>query len=717
MRKAVAAGTIEAAGDEFVVNAMPDPFDARDLEYRPRLQLLPDLEDVRAREVAHHVYHQAGQSCTGHAVATVVNIVNAHASIARGEAEPPRRVSPYMLYRLARRYDEFAGEADAGSSLRGALKGWFHHGVALEEHWNPDAEPELDDPMLVEQSRQCPLGAYYRVNKLRLDDVQSAITELRGVAVTAGTHDGWSAPVEVTKDGVTRSVIRRRAHHQERAGHAFVLVGYNEIGFLIQNSWGEAWGDGGFATLPYDDWLDSSWDAWVVRRGVPQTPFGTARTNRASESGRMITAPGLDLDRLSQHVVNLGNDGRLSRFGRFVSTPGQIERIFAEMAERHAEWEQGSQPGSEPERHVVIYAHGGLVDEAGGLETADKHLDWWLQNRIYPVYFAWQSGAVETLVNQIVDGLGGRLPAGGIGPDLVEAVDRMVESAAQRQFAWIWAEMKENAARASARVEPPIDWPADGALGTLTGQPGATLVVARLARYASEARQAGARLRVHLVGHSAGAVFLTPLVERLLEADLPVASLALMAPALTTTAFRVGLLARVADGIERFTTFALTDRQELDDACGAGGVTVYHKSLLYLVSRALERSVVGASEVPLVGMARFVEGELAGEIAARGGLCVLASEDGAFGRRSTATGHAGFDDDEATMTSVLARALGATRPDQIVAYSRSSRRTGAAGRPRIDALERAGWREVPLSAAKGPKRKRRTRRTTGFLGP
>ena len=32
-------------------------------------------------------------------------------------------VSPYMLYALARRYDEFEGEADAGSSLRGRLEG------------------------------------------------------------------------------------------------------------------------------------------------------------------------------------------------------------------------------------------------------------------------------------------------------------------------------------------------------------------------------------------------------------------------------------------------------------------------------------------------------------------------------------------------------------------------------------------------------------------
>ncbi|MGQ0715980.1 MAG: hypothetical protein ACT4NP_01475 [Pseudonocardiales bacterium] len=50
-------------------------------------------------------------------------------------------VSPYMLYRLAGRYDEFEGESDVGSSLRGAFKGWFNHGVLLEADW-PEPVPQ-----------------------------------------------------------------------------------------------------------------------------------------------------------------------------------------------------------------------------------------------------------------------------------------------------------------------------------------------------------------------------------------------------------------------------------------------------------------------------------------------------------------------------------------------------------------------------------------------
>src|SRR3546814_6798093 len=36
-------------------------------------------------------------------------------------------------------------------------------------------------------------------------------------------------------------------------GHAFAIVGYTREGFVIQNSWGDHWGRGGFAVLPYAD--------------------------------------------------------------------------------------------------------------------------------------------------------------------------------------------------------------------------------------------------------------------------------------------------------------------------------------------------------------------------------------------------------------------------------------------------------------------------------
>ena len=256
MPKTTTPDSVKLPHDTFEANARPDPFDARDLTYLPRLQVLPKFMDRRAND-SRYVYHQTGQSCTGHALAAVINHV-LEATTA------PKRVSPYMLYQFARRYDEFPGEADAGSSLRAAFKGWFNHGVALERTWPKLDSPPIDpaDERAARDWRDRPLGAFYRVNPFRLDDVQSAITELSAIAVSSTIHDGWMDPVLVKRKRPLRGqdtelyVIAKSSSPIAKGGHAYCLVGYNEVGFLVQNSWGPEWGKGGYATLPYEDWLD-----------------------------------------------------------------------------------------------------------------------------------------------------------------------------------------------------------------------------------------------------------------------------------------------------------------------------------------------------------------------------------------------------------------------------------------------------------------------------
>jgi Papain family cysteine protease len=653
---------------EFVANAVPDPFDERDLEYRPRLAPLPASLDQRTLK-GRYVLRQGGQSCTGHALASVINTVLA--SRTPRASEPPR-VSPYMLYRLARRYDEFAGEEDLGSSLRGGLKGWFHHGVALESDWPEleiETEPDLGSEAFASRCRERPLGAFYRVNPYRLDDMQSAISELHAIAVSAAIHDGWIKPVRWKRARETLTMIEWPVNRRRLGGHAFALVGYNHYGFLVQNSWGEEWGKGGYATLSYEDWLDSAYDAWVVRPGVPRTPFATGRSRTTIATGGVLaTGPAPDLTRLARHVVNLDNDGRLSTTGNFVSTPPQIDRIMDHMRLWHDQWAaQGLR------RHVVIYAHGGLVSEADGLRTADKHLNFWLNNHVYPLYFAWQSGPAETLVDQLVDLLKGKLPIGGLGFDLVEQFDRLTEKFARTSITWMWDQMKQNARAASEAIQGPHTWPP----GPRADLPGATLTLERLRQYLDQ--QGSDAVSVHLVGHSAGSIFVAPLLGRLADAQIKVDSLALLAPAIRVDEFARNVLPHLGTTVEAFATFAMSDARELDDALQQQGITVYHKSLLYLVSRALERTAAGdqGGEVRLLGMERFFDRPVeAGSprtlrqaIEASGGVCVFSRSAAPDDCRSDSTSHGGFDDDAQSMTSIVMRILKVSEAEQVEEYS------------------------------------------------
>ena len=77
-------------------------------------------------------------ACTGFALATVVTHLRRRHL---GAKEPA--VSPFMIYSMARRYDEFPGaiEEDTGSSLRGAMKGWYKHGVCRADLWRTEPMP------------------------------------------------------------------------------------------------------------------------------------------------------------------------------------------------------------------------------------------------------------------------------------------------------------------------------------------------------------------------------------------------------------------------------------------------------------------------------------------------------------------------------------------------------------------------------------------------
>lgn len=50
---------------------------------------------------------------------------------------------------------------------------------------------------------------------------------------------------------------------KRQGGHAMTIVGYNEEGFIIRNSWGPYWSNNGYCTYTYSDW-GSHWEIWTT---------------------------------------------------------------------------------------------------------------------------------------------------------------------------------------------------------------------------------------------------------------------------------------------------------------------------------------------------------------------------------------------------------------------------------------------------------------------
>jgi Papain family cysteine protease len=669
---------VTIGGRQIKTNALPDPFDALDLLYRPKLQPLPVTLDQRAGQP---ILDQVGNSCTGHAVAALVDTVLSIPGPKRRTSGAPRdivrrRVSPYMLYAMARRYDEYPGTEDVGSSLRGAFKGWYHHGVCSDERWPTQEQPRnLYDPEFVAECAGTPLGAYYRVNVSRIDDMQSAVTELNAIAVSAAIHDGWRTlkPYD-GPDGKPVWIIE--PSEVPIGGHAFLIAGYNEHGFLVQNSWGVDWGHNGYATLRYEDWLANAYDAWVARPGVPQARFTQASKVMVASGAGLVAAGGPDLSRLPDYVVDVTAGGKLSGTGKVSSSPAQIDALVTKMGTDHDDWVASE---TDQARHVVLYAHGGLVGEASGIATADRMIGWWRKNGIYPVHIVWESDALTTIFGFVEHKLREALPFGAPLDGIVEQIDRKLEGVGHGVRP-LWEEMKANARAASAPLSgAPIDWashePGD--------EPGVSLFIKRFRTYV-EAHPG--QVKVHLVGHSAGSVVLAAVMERLIAEGIEVESFQLMGAAIRSDDFVKVVVPELASApggrgrVHRFVAYDLKEQAEQDDTCPGPPIALYHKSLLYFVSRSLEysnreagRDPVGPDdqfEVPMLGLEKYLHTQWAmPDGSLRTIVEAIGTSDNAViapitplpstraDQRSGAKGHADFDDDVETMTSVVLRIM------------------------------------------------------------
>lgn len=624
-----------------VLDARPDRLDLRDLPYRPPLRSLRPRwpsDDVIAENLAGYiraglVRDQGSEgACTGFGLTCVANYLRWIRHVESRSKAPFVSVSPRMFYELARRYDEWPGVDYEGSSCRGALKGWNKHGVCAETLWPyaldrsgkavfrpPKPGWELD-------AATRPLGVYYRVDKAAVVDLQAALNDIGAVFVSANVHDGWDRLLGTRKRPPPDShdslpIIGASSDPSSWGGHAFALVGYNAVGFVVQNSWGEIWGARGFGVLPYEDWVENGTDAWVCALGVP-VEISAARASLSRfhvSAGRSLGTqsrtpknpanPSDDpwpIDHLYAlaayqpwttaeayaHTLVSGNDGALTvsdiTFGVGIDPDPYATKVVVETPRA---W-FAKQPAGAPAR-LMIYAHGGLNGEDESIRRIRVMAPYAAANGIYPLFMTWKTGPVETLVDMFEDYFKGRPeigagPAGGIADDIREGADRLVEATSHLMFRGVWTEMRGNA-EASALSGRALD-----------------LLAKKVISLRDALRADRRELQIHLVGHSAGSILLGWLLDRLARDDLkqtaPKVSSCTLYAAACSVQFALGTYGKVAQtplfDLRNLWLYYLSDANEKADGLPTPEVELYGKSLLYLVSRALD----DARKMPILGL-------------------------------------------------------------------------------------------------------------------
>ena len=522
------------------------------------------------------------------------------------------------------------------------MKGWQKHGVCSEDLW-PYTAGAVDREVSMQRATDAlrrPLGAYYRVNHKDVVAMHSALVEVGILYATAIVHEGWNHPNCDHLIEPNPAIL---------GGHAFAIVAYNEYGFWMQNSWGRDWGNGGFALLTYDDWLEHGTDVWVAQLGVPirlHSTLSTAVTLSKANRSQAFTATDI-----RSHIVSVGNDGQLGRDGTYATTEDDVEGIF--------EFDFLNMSFGWTKKRLLLYAHGGLVSERNAIEQVAEFRSILMDHQIYPLAFIWKTDYWTTLKNILADALRRRRPEGILEANLDFIRDRLddaLEPLVRTLTGKLqWDEMKEN-----------------GVLATKNERGAGRIVLKHL----TQLLDYDPSIEIHIVAHSAGSIFLAPFVQ-LLTTDgriesgpmanknghgRKVTSCTLWAPAITTLLFKQTYLPSVHNEmIERFALYTLTDKAEQDDHCA----DIYHKSLLYLVSNALEERHripwLQPEGEPLLGMQKFAEQDeqVKAIFDSHRGDWVLAPntlQEPLLNSRSQS--HGCFDKDEATLRSTLARILG-----------------------------------------------------------
>lgn len=250
---------------ETLENLTASPEDSRDYIYYPTetkatspvVDLIPQV---------HEVEHQGStNSCTANAGCTALEIMYGRA----GEFEDFSRM---FLYWNVRKLGNMLGK-DGGAFPRHIGQALKDYGVPKESYWqftteNISKTPTRSAYMKAEEHK---VIEYRRVSS-NIDDIRNAV--LNGIPVLTTI---WIRPSFYSLKGDWRT--HDWSDTKSRGSHEVVIVGFCDKSerFLVQNSWGSRWGDGGFYGLPYAKVGKDAYEFWVLNDvGVPLVPFEDA---------------------------------------------------------------------------------------------------------------------------------------------------------------------------------------------------------------------------------------------------------------------------------------------------------------------------------------------------------------------------------------------------------------------------------------------------------
>jgi len=213
--------------EEIKFGWLKDPVDSRDFPARSLVYAALPLPKTYWCNPNTPVYNQGSTpSCVGYASA---GVKTDEEFIQHGEEYT---FDGLWLYKKCKKVDGIPNQA--GSYPRIALK--ILQEMGIRQNTIPCKKTKPDSFWKIK--------AYYRVTEEDTDEtIKQIIFQYGSLLIGSTWYSSWNSVKEVFPD----------PGNAISGGHAYRVCGWNEVGWVVVNSWGKLlWGIKGMATMPYD---------------------------------------------------------------------------------------------------------------------------------------------------------------------------------------------------------------------------------------------------------------------------------------------------------------------------------------------------------------------------------------------------------------------------------------------------------------------------------
>ena len=197
-------------------------------------------------------------SCTGQAIAGAIELLHKRASRTLD-------VSRLFIYYYERQYIGTVNY-DSGAYIRDGIKVCYTYGAPVESLWpyNINKFRTVPPSTAIKDAAKRKVTSYQRVADFNgvIDAVASGHPVVVGFTVYSSFESNSFA-----KTGVMP--YPNTSKERVLGGHAVLIVGYNKNRnvFIVRNSWGTGWGEGGYFYMPFQviQNTNMSGDFWIIK--------------------------------------------------------------------------------------------------------------------------------------------------------------------------------------------------------------------------------------------------------------------------------------------------------------------------------------------------------------------------------------------------------------------------------------------------------------------